>query len=231
LSTVRTPVPAPARTAGGIPGPRLGAAALTLAGALFVAYPAVRPWHDETTAAGALASLGSGAWVASHLFAILGFILLPVGPLALRDAVRDTAAGRIAGVALLAAWIGVGLTLPYYGAEDFGLHAMARRAAAGESFDLVAMVDEFRFAPVAATTFALGLITLGVAAVLVAVAVWRSGTLARYGGIAFAVAFALFVPQFYTPAAVRVGHGVLVAVGCVWLAATLWRASPAPRAA
>jgi hypothetical protein len=211
-----------------IPGPHLGAAALVLAGALFVAYPAVRPWHDETTAAGALASLGSAAWVASHLFAILGFILLPVGLLALRDAVRDTPAGRIAGVALLAAWVGIGLTLPYYGAEDFGLHAMARRVAAGESFDLVAMVDEFRFAPVAATTFGLGLITLGVAAVLVAVAVWRSGTLARSGGIVFAVAFALFVPQFYTPAAVRIGHGVLVAVGCVWLAATLWRA-PAPR--
>jgi hypothetical protein len=210
------------------PSPRLGAAALVLAGALFVAYPAVRPWHDETTAAGALASLGSAAWVASHLFAILGFILLPVGLLALRDAVRDTPAGRIAGVALLAAWVGIGLTLPYYGAEDFGLHAMARRVAAGESFDLVAMVDEFRFAPVAATTFGLGLITLGVAAVLVAVAVWRSGTLARSGGIVFAVAFALFVPQFYTPAAVRIGHGVLVAVGCVWLAATLWRA-PAPR--
>jgi len=212
-----------------VPGPRLGAAALVLAGALFVAYPAVRPWHDETTAAGALASLGSGAWVASHLFAILGFVLLPVGLLALRDAVRDTPAGRIAGVALLAAWVGIGLTLPYYGAEDFGLHAMARRVAAGESFDLVAMADEFRFAPVAATTFALGLITLGVAAVLVAVAVWRSGTLARSGGIAFAVAFGLFVPQFYTPAAVRIGHGVLVAVGCVWLAATLWRASPTPR--
>jgi hypothetical protein len=213
------------------PSRRPGAAALVLAGALFVAYPAVRPWHDETTADGALASLGSAAWVASHLFAILGFILLPVGLLALRDAVRDTAAGRIAGVALLAAWVGIGLTLPYYGAEDFGLHAMARRVEAGESFDLVAMVDEFRFAPVAATTFGLGLVTLGVAAVLVAVAVWRSGTLARSGGIAFAVAFALFVPQFYTPAAVRIGHGVLVAVGCVWLAATLWRASPAPRAA
>jgi hypothetical protein len=203
--------------------PRFGAVALVVAGLLFLAYPAVRPWHDGTTAAGALASLGSAAWVASHLFAILGFILLPIGLLALRDAVRDTAARGLAGVALLAAWVGVGLTLPYYGAEDFGLHAMAVRAGAGESFDLVAMVDEFRFAPVAATTFGLGLVTLGVAAVLAAVAVWRSGTLARFGGVPFALGFALFIPQFYTPAAVRIAHGVLVAVGCVLLAATLLR--------
>jgi hypothetical protein len=209
-------------------GRRLGAAALVLAGALFLAYPVTRPWHDKGTAAGALASLGSTGWVASHLFAILGFILLPIGLLALRDVLRDTPAARLAGVALLASWVGVGLTLPYYGAEDFGLHAMARRAAAGESFDLVAMVDEFRYAPAAATTFGIGLVTLGIAAVLVAVAVWRSGTLSRYGGIAFAVAFALFLPQFYTPPASRIGHGVLVAAGCVWLAATLWRASPAP---
>jgi len=203
-----------------------GAVALGLAGVLFVAYPAVRPWHDETTAEGALASLRSGAWVASHLFAILGFILVPLGLLALRDALRDTPGGRLAGIALPLSWVGIGLTLPYYGAEDFGLHAMAVRRAAGESFDLVAMVDEFRFAPLAATAFGVGLVTLGVAAVLVALAVWRSGVLARAGGIAFAAGFALFVPQFYTPPAVRIAHGILVGAGCAWLALTLLRRHP-----
>jgi hypothetical protein len=28
----------------------------------------------------------------------------------------------------------------------------------------------------------------------------------------------LFLPQFFTPPAARIAHGVLVAVGCVWLA-------------
>jgi hypothetical protein len=40
----------------------------------------------------------------------------------------------------------------------------------------------------------------------------------------YAAGFALFLPQFYVPAAGRIAHGVLVAVGCGWLAAALWRA-------
>ncbi|PZS17460.1 MAG: hypothetical protein DLM60_13770 [Pseudonocardiales bacterium] len=58
---------------------RLGALAFGAAGVLFLLYPAVRPWNDETTAAGALRSMGSSAWVAAHLFAMIGFILVPLG--------------------------------------------------------------------------------------------------------------------------------------------------------
>ena len=53
---------------------RLGALALAVAGALFILYPAVRPWHDESTVDGATASMSSPAWVAAHFFAMLGFI-------------------------------------------------------------------------------------------------------------------------------------------------------------
>jgi hypothetical protein len=42
--------------------------------------------------------------------------------------------------------------------------------------------------------------------------------------VPFALGFALFIPQFYTPAAVRIAHGVLVGAGCAWLAWALWRA-------
>jgi hypothetical protein len=41
---------------------RWGAAALAFAGVMFLLYPAVRPWHDETTQAGAHASMASAAW-------------------------------------------------------------------------------------------------------------------------------------------------------------------------
>jgi hypothetical protein len=80
---------------------------------------------------------------------------------------------------------------------------------------------------VPATTFALGLLGLGAGAVLAAVAIWRSGVLARAGGILFAAGFALFIPQFFTPPAVRIAHGVLVAAGSIWMALALWRASEA----
>src|SRR5262249_48036508 len=132
--------------------------------------------------------------------------------------------GRLAWVT---SWIGAGLTLPYYGAEDFGLNAIAGKSADGAPLDLLGLVDAVRYGPVQATIFALGLLSLGAGAVLAAVAVWRSAVLPRYSGIPFALGFALFIPQFYTPPAARIAHGVLVAAGSIWLALALWRAEAA----
>lgn len=199
---------------------RLGAAALAAAGVLFLLYPAVRPWTDESTLDGARTAMSSTAWVAAHLFAMLGFILVPLGLLAVHAAVRRPAALAAAVIT----WIGAGLTLPYYGAEDFGLHAISG------SPDLLTLVDKVRYGPVQMTTFALGLALLGVGAILAAVAVWRSRVLGRYAGVLFAAGFALFIPQFFMPAPVRVAHGVLVAAGCAWLGWSLLRTHPAPAA-
>jgi hypothetical protein len=200
---------------------RLGALALALAGVLFVLYPALRPWPDESTVDGATRAMSSGWWVASHLFAIVGFILVPLGLLALRRAVGATRAEPVALAAAVASWIGAGLTLPYYGAEDFGLHAIAVQAVEGAGGDLLETVDAVRFHPVAATTFGLGLLLLAVGAILAATAIWRSRILPRYSGVPFAIGFALFIPQFYAPPAVRIAHGVLVGAGLIWMALTL----------
>jgi hypothetical protein len=210
----------PART-------RLGASALAVAGVLFLLYPALRPWKDESTVDGATKAMSSGAWVASHLFAMIGFILVPLGLLAVHGAVSRTRVERLGFTALVTAWIGVGLTLPYYGAEDFGLNAIARKAKQGQVQDLLGLVDAVRFSPTPATMFAAGLVLLGVGAVLVAITIWRSGVLPRSSGVLFGVGFALFLPQFFTPPAARIAHGVLVAAGLIWLALALWRAAPA----
>ena len=204
---------------------RWGAVALAVAGVLFVLYPAVRPWQDESTVEGATKAMSAGAWVAAHLFAMLGFILVALGLLALWSALGRTRAERLALAAVVTGWVGAGLTLPYYGAEDFGLNAIARKAAEGKVPDLLDLVDAVRFSAVPITTFGLGLLLLAAGAVLAAVAVWRSGVLPRSGGVLFAVAFALFLPQFFTPPAVRIAHGVLVAAGSIWLALALWRAA------
>jgi hypothetical protein len=199
-----------------------GAGAFAFAGVMFLLYPALRPWHDETTVAGARESMSSNAWVAAHFFAMLGFIAVPHGLFALNAVLSS----RTSSLALVTAWIGAGLTLPYYGAEDFGLHALAR----SRTPDLLGVVDQVRSQPVAITIFGVGLVLLGVSGVLAAVAIWRSGVLPRASGVLFAVGFALFIPQFYLPAAARIAHGVLVLVGCLWLAAALWRApTPATR--
>jgi hypothetical protein len=203
---------------------RSGALALAVAGVLFVLYPAVRPWQDESTVQGAIRAMSSGAWVAAHLFAMIGFILVALGLLAVWNAVGRTRAEPLALAAVVTTWIGVGLTLPYFGAEDFGLNAIARKAAQGQVLDLLGLVDAVRFSPVPITTFGLGLVLLAAGAVLAAVAIWRSGVLPRSSGILFALGVALFLPQFFTPPAVRIAHGVLVAAGSIWLAVALWRA-------
>lgn len=205
---------------------RAGAASLAVASVLFVAYPALRPWHDENTVSGAATSMGSNAWVASHFFAMVGFILLPLGLLALRTAMASTKAEPTAMLAAVLAWIGAGLTLPFYGAEDFGLHAIA--GPHGRGADLLAVVKAVRYQPLAITIFGVGLVLIAVAAIVAAVAVWRSRVLPKASAVLFAVGFALYLPQFFGSAAVRVGHGVLVGVGLLVLAVALWRSVGRP---
>lgn len=187
--------------------PTLGAAAFVVAGLMFLLYPAVRPAGDDA------AAWASSAWVASHLFAMIGFILVPIGLFSLPTA----------RLALVTSWVGAGLTLPYYGAEDFGLHVIGQRALSTNDPGLAELGDAFRFHPVASTTFALGLLLLAVAGVLTAIAIWRSA-LPRWSGVPLAAGFVLFFPQFYTPMEVRTAHGVLMAVGCVWVGVSVWRA-------
>jgi hypothetical protein len=181
--------------------------ALILSGILFLLYPAVRPWADETTVDGAVSAMGSNAWVAAHFFAMIGFILVPLGLFALRSKAPA-----------ILFWIGAGLVLPYYGAEDFGLHAIARNGK-----DVLDLAEAVRYQPLAVTIFGTGLILIAIAGIWAAVTVWRDGELPRTSALLFGLSFALFLPQFYTPAPVRIGHGVLVAIGCVWLATALWR--------
>ncbi len=177
--------------------------ALAVAGVLFLLYPVLRPWDDETTAAGAHDAMASGAWVVSHLSAMIGFVLVGLALLGLRDLVGTTP--------MAVMWAGAGLTLPYYGAEDFGLHAAANTSGT----DLLAVAEATRYNPVAIATFAAGLLALAVGAVLVGRAVRRPSAWV------FVAGFVLFLPQFFAPAPVRIAHGVLMLVGLVWLAADL----------
>jgi hypothetical protein len=153
---------------------RFGAISLALSGLLFVLYPAVRPWHDESTVGGALSSMSSNAWVAAHLFAILALILMPLGMLGLCALVAGSRGLRLTFAATVVMWIGAGLTLPYYGRGGW---------STGRHLDLA-------YGDSAAVPLAIGLV--------------------------------LLIPQFYLPAWARIAHGVLVAIGLLWLAWVLW---------
>jgi hypothetical protein len=202
---------------------RFAALGFAATGAAFLIYPLVRPWHDETTLAGAT-GMTSPSWVVAHLSAVAGFIALTLSLLAVRALLRGTRGSGASLTALLLTWLGVGLTLPYYGAEVFGVREAGAQALREHSATLlVQMTDAIRYQPAAITMFAVGLALLGAGAVAAAVAIARSGRWNRWSGAPMALGFALFIPQFFAGETIRVAHGALIAVGCAWVAVALLR--------
>ncbi|MFC4007047.1 hypothetical protein ACFOY2_07445 [Nonomuraea purpurea] len=197
---------------------RLTSAAFAAGGVLFFIYPAIRPSGDDA------AAIASTAWVAGHAAAMLGFVLIGLAVLGLHQVLGDRTSLRAAAVT----WAGAGLTLPYYGAETFGLNVIAQRSLRDQAPALMELANQFRFEPLAATMFAVGLLLLAAGAIMAAVAVWRSDVLPRWSAIALASGFALFIPQFFGPYPLRIAHGALIMIGGLWLAGALVKAtSPA----
>lgn len=206
------------------PRARMGAIAFGLAGILFAVYETAAPRLDQTTLAGA-ESWTSAGWAVAHLCAIVGLILFPLGYGALRGFFEGTRNEKTAFAAATLGYIGSALTISYYGAEVYGLKAIGERAVAEGDASLTEVGDAFRYDPTAMTVFAIGLALIAVAAVLIAVAVWRSGVLARWSAVPLAVLLVTMLPQYFLPQAGRIAWGALVAVAALWLAADLWRAS------
>ncbi len=200
---------------------RLGALALALAGVLFVLYPAARPFSDEASLQGA-AAFASSAWVFAHLLAMLAFILLTWGLLALSIHLQGTSAERLAFWALGVSWLGAGLTLPFYGAEAFGLQAIGREALARQNPALLGLANAVRTGPGLPLIVA-GLALLAVGTILAAVAAWKSRALPKWSGVPLALGFALYIPQYTWPQPLRVAHGALVTAGCLAITIPLWR--------
>lgn len=200
----------------------IGPVCLAISSLLLLVFPLVRPFTDRTgSPAEVAATFASTSWVAAHILAGLGFVLLPVGLLALSEFLRDTHVERLAGQGLLVSWIGVGLILPTaFGTEPFALRAIGQAAIRQKNMDLLALAMSIRMGPQARFLFP-GLLVLAIGAVLIAVAVWRSGALPRWSGVLFALGLALFFPLF--PRAIRVVDGLLIGVGGVWIALSMLR--------
>jgi hypothetical protein len=196
--------------------PIVTAISLVVAGILFVAYPALRPFSSETGLEGAQA-FASTDWIIAHSLAMAGFILLGLGLLGICEVLRGTPGQRFASWGMVLSWIGIGLTLPYYGAEVFGLHAVGQAVVDRNDPDLMSIVNNIRW-EVGIFWILAGLAALGAGVILFAIAIWRSGRLARWSGIVLAIAFALYIPQFAAGQPLRVAHGVLILIGALILA-------------
>ena len=106
---------------------RLGAVSLAVAGVLFILYPAIRPFSDETSLQAAQA-FASPAWTVAHMLAMVAFTLVAVGLFGLYLALQESVAERRAFWAVVLGVLGIGLTLPYYGGETYGLRAIGEEA-------------------------------------------------------------------------------------------------------
>ncbi len=195
---------------------RLAAFSLALSGIFFVLYPAIRPFSDESSLQGAEA-FASFSWVLAHSLAMAGFVLLALGVLGLYIRLQETWVERRAILALVLTCIGIGLTLPYYGAETFGLHAVGQEAIKEKNPTLLSIVNSIRLGE-AVVFFLPGLLLLAAGTIVFAIAIWRSSSLLTWIGIPLAVGFALYVPQFFEPQSIRVAHGLLVTIGCILIA-------------
>lgn len=202
---------------------RIGLTSLTfvVAGVLFVLYPSVRPFSDEVGLEGA-AAFGSTAWIVAHSLAIVGFVLLVLGLFGLYLRLRETQGERPALIGLVLSWIGVGLVLPFYGAEVFGLHAIGQEALKENNGALVSLAGAVRGEPGLAFILS-GLVLLAVGIIISATAMWRSGVIAKWAGIPLVVGFALYIPQYTAPQYLRVAHGLLITAACLLIAFELQR--------
>ena len=190
---------------------------LLLAGVCFALYPALRPFSDEKSLNGARA-FASTRWLVAHSLGIAAFILLAVGLFAVYEHIQDTTAHRTARAGLLLSWIGVGLVLPYYGAEVFGLHAAGQQAlTTGDTGTFDTLIHAIRWE--AGIWFIIaGLLLLAAGTITFAVAVWRSAALPRWSAIPLAALTALYIPQFAASQPIRVTYGILLAGACLILA-------------
>jgi hypothetical protein len=214
--------PAGSAWAGRQPRYRLAAAALAAAGAGFAIYPAVRPFSDETSLRGA-AAFASARWLVAHSTAMIAFVLLALGLFGVAAALRETAAARRARLGAVLAAAGAGLTLPYYGAETFGLHAAGQEALRrGDAQLLTSLTGAIRWQE-GIWFITAGLLLVAAGAVIIAWAIWGSRSRARYAGIPLAAGFALYLPQFTAGQPVRVAHGLLITAGGLLLAWNLAR--------
>jgi hypothetical protein len=191
-------------------------AAWVLAAVLLLLYPVLRPWEDETTLAGVVA-WDSTAWVVSHTAAMLGLVALVTA------AALDAVAGRFrTPIAVLLA-AGTALVLPYYGAEAYGLPMVGELARETGDAALLELAESFRYGTVPVTLFSVGLVLLAAAGVLLVVSARRTAFSA--GPVLLGLWLVTFLPQFFTPAPVRIAHGVLALLAGLAMAWSVSRAS------
>jgi hypothetical protein len=204
---------------------RLGALGLGLSALLLTIFPLARPFFrldifaPEETIAAASPAFASVPWALAHYLAMLGFVLLIGGMLALYalHAGAETESRAFHGLA----WglMGIALILPALGVEAFSMPVIGRLHLSGVTG--LAPVIPLTYRGPMTIVLLIGLLFLAVGAFNFAVAVLRGRRLPAWAALVFAVGLALWLPLLPKP--VRIVDGLLIGLGGIPLAWSMWR--------
>jgi hypothetical protein len=204
---------------------RLGALALGIAALLFAAFPIVRPFFPDpdinSPASFTITTqvLSSAAWVIAHFIAMLAFVLLLFGLLTLYQCLTNSGVERRTLLAMILSLAGIALIMPTLGVETYTLPVIGKLYLEGKT-DVVAVVDRIYSGP-DMLVLIVGLLFLAVGSVVFAITIWQSGILPKWAGVIFAIGLALWFPLF--PQIIRIIDGLLIGIGSVWLAWSIWQ--------
>lgn len=207
------------------PGLRLGALGLGLSAFLLMVFPLARPFFrmnifaPEETIAAASPAFASVAWVLSHYLAMLGFVLLLGGMLALYAIHAGTETEPRAFRDLVWGIMGVALVLPALGVEVFSMPIIGRLHL-DSVIGLVPTIPLTYRGPMTIVLL-LGLVFLAVGAFNFAFAIRRSRQLPVWAAFVFAVGLALWLPLLPKPGGII--DGFLIGLGGITLAWGRWR--------
>ncbi len=208
---------------------RWGAFALALSSALFAAWGLLHPvssldFSDPMAAArGATSTL---QFIADSCL-LAAMTLLPLALLTIYDRVKATKAERWAFVALILMVLAIGPFVAGLGVALLAIPAAGEVFLRGDQGGVDVMKTIFSGPLLPVTVVGLVLLTIG--SIALAIALWRAGSLPRGAGLMYALGFALVIllpavaSQDLLQKVYRVVDGLLVGVGGLWLAWSIWR--------
>src|SRR6267143_40911 len=208
---------------------RWGAFALALSSALFAAWGLLHPvssldFSDPTAAARSATSTLQFIADASLLAAMT---LLPLALLTIFGRLKATAAERWAFVALVLMLLAVGPFVAGLGVALFATPAAGEVFLRGGQGGVDVMKTIFSGPLLPVTGVSIVLLTIG--SITLAIAFWRARSLPRWAGLMYALGFAVVIllpvvaNQDLIQKVYRVLDGLLVGVGGLWLAWSIWR--------
>jgi len=192
------------------------------------AFPVVRPFFPldprlpDQTLTVASPAITSAPWVVSHLIAMLAFVLLLYGILTVYARLPNGNVEPRALRAMVLSLAGITLIMPMLGVETHILPIIGTLHLEGKT-DIAPAVGLIYHGP-ALAVFLLALLLLAIGVIYLAVAIWHSDVLPRWAGVIFTIGLALWFPPF--PRMIRMVDGLLIGIGGVWLAWSLWQKTP-----